>query len=68
MLTGLSNQVEAHSRKETGTLRAIQVGGMAAALLLLGAIFLFFARNLRKERGGRDPVTRKETPGHSAHR
>jgi two-component system chemotaxis sensor kinase CheA len=49
VLSTLATQVEAASRKETGTLRAIQVGGMGAALLLLTAIFLFFARNLRKE-------------------
>lgn len=49
VFTGLSTRVEAHSRKESGTLRTIQVGGMGAALLLLGAIFLYFARNLRKE-------------------
>jgi HPt (histidine-containing phosphotransfer) domain-containing protein len=60
VLTGLSNEVEAHSRKETGTLRAIQVGGMGAALLLLGAIFLFFARNLRKEEAVNNRA-RKET-------
>lgn len=49
MLKTLSVKVEEHSRAETGTLRGIQVGGMVAALLLLGAIFLYFARNLRKE-------------------
>jgi two-component system chemotaxis sensor kinase CheA len=49
VLNELSTRVEADSRKETGTLRAIQVGGMGAALLLLSAIFLYFARNLRKE-------------------
>jgi two-component system chemotaxis sensor kinase CheA len=56
----LSAQVEAHSRKETGTLRGIQVGGMVAALLLLGAIFLYFARNLRKEEAVANRA-RKET-------
>lgn len=60
LLLGLSTEVEAHSRKETGTLRAIQVGGMVAALLLLGAIFLFFARNLRKEEAVSNRA-RKET-------
>jgi two-component system, chemotaxis family, sensor kinase CheA len=49
ILKKLSAKVEEHSRTETGTLRGIQVGGMVAALLLLGAIFLYFARNLRKE-------------------
>lgn len=60
VLTGLSTQVEAQSRKETGTLRLIQVGGMGAAVLLLGAIFLFFARNLRKEEASSNRQ-RKET-------
>ena len=49
MINKLSVKVEEHSRTETDTLRSIQVGGMVAALLLLGAIFLYFARNLRKE-------------------
>jgi two-component system chemotaxis sensor kinase CheA len=49
LLNDLSTQVEAHSRKQTDTLRYIQVGGMAAALLLLGAIFLVFTRNLRRD-------------------
>ena len=56
----LSAQVENASRKQTGGLRAIQVGGMIAALLLLGAIFLFFARNLRKEEAVANRA-RKET-------
>lgn len=60
VLNKLAEQVEAHSRKETGTLRMIQVGGMVAALLLLGAIFLFFARNLRKEEAVHNRA-RKET-------
>ncbi len=60
VLTDLSTQVEAHSRKQTDTLRYIQVGGMAAALLLLGAIFLFFTRNLRKEEASANRQ-RKET-------
>jgi two-component system, chemotaxis family, sensor kinase CheA len=45
----LSALVEADSAKQSGLLRALQVGGMVAALLLLGAIFFYFARNLRKE-------------------
>ncbi|MET0534749.1 MAG: ATP-binding protein [Steroidobacter sp.] len=49
LIKKLSVKVEEHSRAETGTVRGIQVGGMVAALLLLGAIFLYFARNLRKE-------------------
>ncbi|MBM0103948.1 Hpt domain-containing protein [Steroidobacter sp. S1-65] len=60
VMTDLSVEVEAASRTETGTLRAIQVGGMVAALLLLGAIFLFFARNLRKEEAASNRQ-RKET-------
>jgi HPt (histidine-containing phosphotransfer) domain-containing protein/two-component sensor histidine kinase len=45
----LSKQVEQDSQSEAGVVRAIQVFGMVAALLLLGAIFFYFARNLRKE-------------------
>ncbi|WP_153067025.1 ATP-binding protein [Steroidobacter cummioxidans] len=60
VMVTLSTQVEAHSRKQTDTLRYIQIGGMVAALLLLGAIFLFFARNLRKEEASSNRQ-RKET-------
>jgi len=60
MLKKLSVKVEEHSRAETGTLRGIQVGGMVAALLLLGAIFFYFARNLRKEEAVSNRA-RKET-------
>lgn len=60
LLKKLSVKVEEHSRAETGTLRGIQVGGMVAALLLLGAIFLYFARNLRKEEAVANRA-RKET-------
>jgi HPt (histidine-containing phosphotransfer) domain-containing protein len=60
LLKKLSVKVEEHSRLETGTLRGIQVGGMVAALLLLGAIFLYFARNLRKEEAVANRA-RKET-------
>ncbi len=56
----LAVQVESDSRKASGALRAIQVGGMVAALLLLGAIFLYFARNLRKEEAVANRA-RKET-------
>ena len=45
----LATQVETSSQDQASILRGIQVGGMVAALLLLGAIFLYFARNLRKE-------------------
>ena len=48
-MTDLAALVEADSASQSGTLRALQVGGMVAALLLLGAIFFYFARNLRKE-------------------
>jgi HPt (histidine-containing phosphotransfer) domain-containing protein len=60
LLTDLSTQVEANSRMQTDTLRYIQVGGMTAALLLLGAIFLFVARNLRKDEASSNRQ-RKET-------
>ena len=45
----LSAQIEADSARHAGLIRSIQVGGLVAALLLLGAIFFYFARNLRKE-------------------
>lgn len=45
----LATQVATSSQGQASILRGIQVGGMVAALLLLGAIFLYFARNLRKE-------------------
>ena len=45
----LSAQIENASKGQASLLRGIQVGGMVAALMLLGAIFLYFARNLRKE-------------------
>ncbi|HKQ15833.1 MAG TPA: ATP-binding protein [Steroidobacteraceae bacterium] len=45
----LTSQVEAASRSRSGTLRTVQVFGMVAAVLLLGAIFFYFARNLRKD-------------------
>ncbi|GFE78153.1 hypothetical protein GCM10011487_01530 [Steroidobacter agaridevorans] len=60
LLLDMSARVEADSRKQTDTLRYIQIGGMVAALLLLGAIFLFFARNLRKEEASSNRQ-RKET-------
>lgn len=49
VMAKLSAQVEAESNNQTGTLRTIQVFGIVAAILLLGAIFFYFARNLRKE-------------------
>ncbi|HEY5807771.1 MAG TPA: ATP-binding protein [Povalibacter sp.] len=45
----LAAQVEIDSKNQAGLLRAIQVGGLLAALLLLGAIFFYFAGNMRKE-------------------
>jgi two-component system chemotaxis sensor kinase CheA len=49
VMAKLAAQVEAESGTQAGTLRTIQVGGIIAAILLLGAIFFYFARNLRKE-------------------
>src|SRR5690606_25610507 len=60
MLAGLANEVEASARRDTDTLRMIQVGGMTAAFGLLISIFLYFARNLRKEEVSANR-TRKET-------
>jgi HPt (histidine-containing phosphotransfer) domain-containing protein len=45
----LAALVEADSRKQASVLRTVQVGGLIASLLLLGSIFFYFARNLRKE-------------------
>jgi two-component system, chemotaxis family, sensor kinase CheA len=56
----LSNLVEKDSAKNATVLRGIQVGGMLAAVLLLGAIFFYFARNLRKDEAVAN-VARKET-------
>jgi len=56
----LSNLVEQGSEQQATVLRAIQVGGMLASVLLLGAIFLYFARNLRKDELVAT-VARKET-------
>jgi HPt (histidine-containing phosphotransfer) domain-containing protein len=56
----LANLVEKDSAQQATIVRAIQVGGMVAALLLLGAIFFYFARNLRKEEAVLN-VARKET-------
>jgi two-component system, chemotaxis family, sensor kinase CheA len=63
-LAGVSNElstlVEQDSAKQATILRGIQVGGMLAAVMLLGAIFFYFARNLRKEELVAN-VARKET-------
>ena len=52
--------------RKPATLRGIQVGGMVAALLLLGAIFFYFARNLRKEEAVSTRAA-QGNGGHSAH-
>jgi two-component system chemotaxis sensor kinase CheA len=49
VMVELTSQVEAASRNRSDTLRTVQVFGMVAAVLLLGAIFFYFARNMRKE-------------------
>ena len=49
VMVELTSQVEAASRSRSGTLRTVQVFGIVAAVLLLGAIFFYFARNMRKE-------------------
>jgi HPt (histidine-containing phosphotransfer) domain-containing protein len=56
----LADLVEQDSAKQATILRGIQVGGMIAALLLLGAIFFYFARNLRKDEFVAN-IARKET-------
>ena len=56
----LSKLVEQDSSKQATILRGIQVGGMLAAVLLLGAIFFYFARNLRKDELVAN-IARKET-------
>ena len=45
----LASIVEADSNSNAAVLKGLQVGGIVAALLLLGAIFFHFARNLKKE-------------------
>jgi two-component system, chemotaxis family, sensor kinase CheA len=49
VMVDLTAQVEAASRARSGTLRTVQVFGIVAAVLLLGAIFFYFARNMRKD-------------------
>lgn len=49
VMVDLTAQVEAASRGRSGTLRTVQVFGIVAAVLLLGAIFFYFARNMRKD-------------------
>lgn len=45
----LAAQIDARDSRQVAILRAIQVGSMVVALLMLGAIFFYFARNMRKE-------------------
>jgi two-component system, chemotaxis family, sensor kinase CheA len=45
----LAQQVEAESNSKAGVLRTIQIIGLVAALGLLGMLFFYFARNMRKE-------------------
>jgi two-component system, chemotaxis family, sensor kinase CheA len=56
----LASEVERDSNSAAGALRGVQVGGMIAAVLLLGAIFFYFARNLRKDEA-ESTRQRKET-------
>jgi two-component system, chemotaxis family, sensor kinase CheA len=60
VMVDLTSRVEAASRDRSGTLRTVQVFGIVAAVLLLGAIFFYFARNLRKEEAVSNRA-RKET-------
>jgi two-component system chemotaxis sensor kinase CheA len=48
-MSELAGIVEQHGTRDAAVLRALQIGGILAALGLLGAIFFYFARNLRKE-------------------
>jgi two-component system, chemotaxis family, sensor kinase CheA len=56
----LSAKVESESHHRAAILRGVQVGGMAAAALLLGAIFFYFARNMRNDEAVANRA-RKET-------
>lgn len=49
IMADLAALVEAASDGDARLLKNLQVGGMVAALVLLAAIFFYFARNLRKE-------------------
>jgi two-component system, chemotaxis family, sensor kinase CheA len=60
VMSELAAQVETNSRKQSGTFKTIQVFGMVASLLLLSAIFFYFARNLRKDEAASNRA-RKET-------
>ncbi|HMN43547.1 MAG TPA: ATP-binding protein [Povalibacter sp.] len=45
----LAQQVETESNGKASVLRIIQIVGLVGALALLGMLFFYFARNLRKE-------------------
>jgi len=45
----LASIVEKDSASEAGILRGIQIFGIVVSLVLLGSVFLYFAKNLRKE-------------------
>jgi two-component system, chemotaxis family, sensor kinase CheA len=45
----LAAVVEKESASQAGILRGIQIFGILVSLVMLGSIFLFFAKNLRKE-------------------
>ncbi len=45
----LAAQVERGSESKASLLRGVQIAGLLGALALLGALFFYFARNLRKE-------------------
>jgi two-component system chemotaxis sensor kinase CheA len=45
----LAAAVDKDNQSQGSVFRAIQIGGMVAGVLLLGAIFFYFARNMRKE-------------------
>lgn len=48
-VSALTSLVDQDGQRQARVLRLIQVGGLAAAVLLLGALFLYFTRSLRKE-------------------
>jgi HPt (histidine-containing phosphotransfer) domain-containing protein len=60
VMSDLAAEVEKDSNSAASALRGVQVGGMIAAVLLLGAIFFYFARNLRKDEA-ESTRQRKET-------
>jgi two-component system, chemotaxis family, sensor kinase CheA len=60
MMGEFATRVDDHNQGQAGVLRGIAVGGMAAAVLMLAAIFFYFARNMSKEEAVANR-TRKET-------